>query len=322
MHDSNYIPNAVANPLVLDVYDSDGKLISNPGFHPDGYMDILYTGDLNGNFYTLKLYHPELPGFKGTSNLFCIDIHKTKAISSGHYDDNYYRGEYQPITVSPVAAFDTNKKLRIYFGTGKYDDIVGESNDKADKEPMSFYCLIEDESICGGEVSVSISPGNVKIPSSTQICTSSGSHKWVKEDGTADGDTCFNCIFDLNTNGERITDSALVAGSLVFFITFVPNDDPCVAGGDAYLYVLDYMCRPLDINPLEYSGLDITPITVGSGAEEKIVAYKAKLGQGMPTRPVLDSSGKYVLVQTSDAKIHKIPVEIVRPVYLKGWKEE
>jgi hypothetical protein len=43
----------------------------------------------------------------------------------------------------------------------------------------------------------------------------------------------------------------------------------------------------------------------------------------MPTRPVLDSSGKYVLIQTSDAKIHKIRVNLaLKSLYLKGWKEK
>jgi len=36
---------------------------------------------------------------------------------------------------------------------------------------------------------------------------------------------------------------------------------------------------------------------------------------------VLDSSGEYVFIQTSDSKIHRIKVELEKlPYSLKGWK--
>jgi len=64
---------------------------------------------------------------------------------------------------------------------------------------------------------------------------------------------------------------------------------------------------------------DYAAITEGT----KTVGYMAKLGPGMPSRPVLDSSGEYVFIQTSDAQIHKIKVELLfQPFELKGWKEE
>jgi len=54
-----------------------------------------------------------------------------------------------------------------------------------------------------------------------------------------------------------------------------------------------------------------------------VKAYRGSLGSGMPSKPVLDSSGEHVLVQTSDAKIHRISVTLPKkPLYLKGWKEK
>ena len=331
-HGSNYIPYAVANPLVLDVYSSTGDssyLITEPGVHRDGYADLIYAGDLNGNLYTLKLYRP---GFN-SDKLFCISVHRTKPISTEHYDDNIYRGELQPITVTPTAAFDAYKHLRVYFGTGKYDDVAtGGSDDKSDKEPMSFYCMVEEDistSCSGTTVNVERLSKNIVIPD--QYCTSDeNTHHWVTEQGQPDGDGCFTCRYDFTTDGERVVDSALVAGGLVFVTTFIPNDDPCSSGGTSYLYVFDYMCRPLTYNPLEYSGLNYEWLALGGegftnegNPPDQAAAYRATLGQGMPSRPVLDSSGKYVLIQTSDAKIHKIRVNLaLKSLYLKGWKEK
>jgi len=329
-HDINHIPYAIANPLVLDIFDENGYPISMPGVKPDGHADLMYAGDLNGNLYTIKLYRDNA-GFD--NNLLCISVHRTKPISQAHYDDNIYRGENQPITVTPVAAFDANKHLRIYFGTGKFDDVeAAGKDDKSDKEPMSFYCLVEDlNTECNGNsVSVTLLGKNITIPS--DYCTSDlNTHRWVTAEGQPDGNDCFQCVFDFDQPGERVVDSALVAGGLVFVTTFIPNDDPCVSGGgDSYLYVFDYMCRPLSYDPLQYSGLEHEWLGLGGGwtpgnlpPGTQASAVRASLGEGMPSHPVLDSSGKYVLVQTSDAQIHRIRVELpVRPLYLKGWKEK
>jgi len=337
-HGSNHIPYAIGNPLTLDIYDENRYLITRPGGQGDGYADLIYAGDLNGNLYTLMLY-PN-PGNFGDSKLICIDVHRTKPISTAHYDDNIYRGEYQPITVTPTAAFDIYKELRVYFGTGKYDNVEsGGQDDKDDKEPMSFYCMIEpiEEGIdsCGNGTSEPITLLGKEIVIPDQYCTSDeNTHHWVTEQGQPDGDGCFTCRYDFTTDGERVVDSALVAGGLVFVTTFIPNDDPYSSGGTSYLYVFDYMCRPLTYkyNPLENSGLNCvwrglgveggwTPGAPPEGA--KAAVYRATLGHGMPTRPVLDSSGKYVLIQTSDAKIHKIRVNLaLKSLYLKGWKEK
>ena len=330
-HGSNYIPYAVANPLVLDAYNSSGSLITTPGAQGDGYADLIYAGDLNGNLYTLKPYRT---GFDA-GNLLCVSVHRTKPISTEHYDDDYYRGENQPITVTPSAAFDTDKELRVYFGTGKYDNVEsGGQDDPADKEPMSFYCMIEDQGdncTNGTSVTVDRLSKNIVIPN--EYCTSDqDTHKWVTTDGQPDGDGCFACRYDFDIPGERVVDSALVAGGLVFVTTFVPSDDPCSWGGTPYLYVFDYMCRPLSYNPLENSGLNYQWLGLGGGngwvggnppTGTQVAAFRATLGHGMPTRPVLDSSGKYVLIQTSNAKIHKIGVSLSqKSLYLKGWKEE
>ncbi len=330
---SNYIPYAIANPLVLDVFDNNGQLVTQPGAQKDGYADLIYAGDLNGNLYAIKLYRPNFDEDK----LFCVDVHRTKPISSDHLHDDYFRGENQPITVTPVAAFDANKQLRVYFGTGKFDDVTAtERDDKSDKESMSFYCMVEDLSpSCEGElVNIRLLNKNIMIPeySGSNFCTSdSETHKWVTSDGQPDGNECFQCIFDFDKPGERVINSALVAGGIVFVTTFIPSDDPCKAEGTSYIYAFDYMCRPLTYNPFQNSGLNTEWLGLGANTwtpgglptNGKAAAIRATLGSGMPSYPVIDSSGKYLLVQTSNAKIHKIRVNLAqKPLFLKGWKEK
>ena len=361
----NYIPYAMSDPLVLDIWDENGDI------DKDGYMDHIYVGDLNGQFYGIKFHMGS--GFSKYG--IKIDIWKTK---DGLDSNNYYRSEYQPISVTPVAAFDPENNLHIYFGTGKYDNVTANGNDdKTDLEKMSFYNLKDNGHVkaltstpcsvakAGSTFTFACTNDAFLIPNTDftveiefhcESSTYNSSCTWTrKEEGEDVPDcceatcctnitssssctspctwssgectgNCWYCIYDLTKDGERVTDSALVAGELVFFPTFVPQSDPCKSLGDSYLYVLDYLCRPLSSNPFENTELSYEELKT---EENKVIGYRVHLnaenpGQGgIPSRPVLDSSGEHVLVQDSTAKIHRIKVELPKnPFYLKGWKEE
>jgi len=349
---TNVVPHSMTSPVVLDLWDSTGHL------NPDGYLDHIYLGDLNGNFYGMKFNLDE-----GTTLGMSMDVWKTKPVAATDVGSNNYRSSREPISVQPSTALDQDQNVRIYFGTGKFDNLEGTSNDKTDTAKMSFYNLVDSSqrpSITAASSVTKISDSPTRFTASGGIasgfkmynfgidinlhCSSptyNASCTWVKSDGTQDccesacaspANPCWDCIYGLNFPGERVVDSALVAGGLVFFTTFIPKSEPCSAGGDSYFYVLDYQCGSLTTNPFGQSNFvlrssvqdltnpgDYAAVTEGT----KTVAYVAKLGPGMPSRPVLDSSGEYVFIQTSDAQIHKIKVELLfQPFELRGWKEE
>ncbi len=363
----NYIPYAMSDPLVLDIWDANGEV------NKDGYSDHIYVGDLNGQLYGIKFHMGS--GFSDYG--LRIDVWRTK---DGLDSNNHYRSEYQPITVTPVGAFGPNNELYIYFGTGKYDNVTGGNDDKSDTARMSFYNLKESCNVkplsstpcsvtkSGSTFTFSCKDKEVEV-SGTDFtieidfhCSSTSFHSnctWSREEGSlyipdccedycctnieteaacdsisacswGNGEcsgNCWHCVYDLTRDGERVTDSALVAGELVFFTTFVPNPESCQAGGDGYIYAMDYRCRPLSNNPFENTSLTYEEIVTGS--ENKVIGYRVHLNPdnpgegGIPSKPVLDSTGEHVLVQDSTAKIHRIKVELPKnPFYLKGWKEE
>lgn len=318
------IPYALADPLVLDVWDEAGNV------KQDGYVDHIYVGDLHGNFYGLK-FNLESETAKG----FQLDVWKTKTITGS---SNAFRAGRQPITVMPSATFDPNYDLRLYFGTGKFDNVIGGNNDKSDTATMSFYSLIESklrpDNLAGGFTR------NGMTVKSNFYCKSTAFQSgctWTKTGGAADccesscPGSCWNCVYDFLRPGERVVDSALVAGGVVLFTTYMPKNDLCSAGGDAYLYALDYQCGTLKRNPFSNSGFLMIPNAnlnhLDSGqytalmTGSNLVAYSAKLGTGMPSRPVMDSSGEFVFIQTSDGQIHRMKVNLPRMIQNKGWKQ-
>ena len=291
----NIIPYALTTPLLLDIWDTKGCSSINDAnatlerkadvcqrakyckwtgsqcsgilLGPDGYTDHMILGDINGNFYNIKLNFSD-----DAEKFFSIDLSHTKKICSDFsnpdcsnlIEHNVYRSDMQPITIPPVAAFDDNYNLRIFTGTGKLDNSYGGADDANDPAIMSFYNLKEDSAnttadayyssqyLSGIDIGVSnLCPTNTSFDSN---CT------WVK-DGEPDccqttcEDACWSCVYDFHQPGERILYSPLVAGGLVFLTTFVPNDDPCSSGGKGYLYILKYDCNDLFSNCGQYSNL-------------------------------------------------------------------
>ncbi|HBD07101.1 MAG TPA: hypothetical protein DCZ69_02475, partial [Syntrophobacteraceae bacterium] len=316
---------AVSNVAAYDLFDSTGRSVTSGG-KPDTFSDLLYGGDMNGTVYTLIL---DSAGANASVSVTpsCMVTRKTKKIPAGN--PNAFRGARQPMTVTPVGALDKDGNLRVFFGTGKFDDMPA---DGADTAKMTFYALVENlkEPLytgTGSDNTTRCSSGIESVPVSdfrfTHKCqedNTTRTYYWTKLNAQnvsmPDGGACFPCMFDLPHVGERVIDSALVAGGYVFFTTFVPKSDYCSSGGDAYLYVLDYMCRPLTTNPvLEGGGVSLqflnTQTQSWSSTKGKFVgAVQVSIGSGMPSRPVLDSSGTSVFVQTSDARMVRINVDL------------
>ncbi|MGQ9795427.1 pilus assembly protein [Desulfosoma sp.] len=298
---SNWIPYALGDPVALDLWNAQGQVAT------DGQMDYLAFGDLQGNFYTIKL---NLDNSTTSTPGMHITVRKTKKATG----TNIFRSDRQPITAMPVATLDPYKNLWLYFGTGKFDNAVGgSSNDRTDNASMAFYA-VRDNATRPSNFSEEFWTNGPKVSAEFNNCDNSSVN-------------CWTCIRDLTIPGERVVDSALVAGGVVFFTTFVPKHDPCAAGGDAYLYAVDYMCRPMPFNPFQ----NFKPGTANSPEDLKVgeymslgtepQAYVLKLGEGMPSHPVLDSSGKYLIIQTSDGTIHRLQMHIPKPVKNTGWKQ-
>jgi len=134
---------------------------------------------------------------------------------------------------------------------------------------------------------------------------------------------CWDCIYDFAAEGERVIGDPLIAYGMIFFTTYIPDAGPCAAGGQGWLYMLSYWCLPLPqgFNPvIEAFGHSVIQLP-GFGA-------KVDLGAGMPSEPVMDSTGQYVFVQKSDATVVKIGAGggaggggsgSFRDVQFKGW---
>jgi len=81
----------------------------------DGYDDVMYMGDLDGN-------------------LWAIDLTQTTPTKSLLFNTGG-----QAIQAQPIVTVDTDNSVLVYFGTGKYVD----NSDPTDNTPQTFYCVID-----------------------------------------------------------------------------------------------------------------------------------------------------------------------------------
>ncbi len=165
------------------------------------------------------------------------------------------------ITSPPTPAFGDGNTVNVYFGTGAY--LV--ESDIATREDNIFGCIFDRQN-------------NAQY---ANLRDQTGSINDVTgEDGWS--------IRLENQSGERVTEPAVVVAEAVFFTSFVPSQEVCSAGGNSWLYRLDYRdaSAPDDGESDEWDG-----------------DRSIDLDQGVASRPVVDVVNETVIVQSSDATI-------------------
>lgn len=251
-------PNGLATPTPIDI-------------NGDFVTDYVYAGDLRGNLWRFDLIDPVNPGgtIKGTAATTRNNVNESKwAIGfSGNplfvaRDDS---SNLQPITAGIAAApHITGRGVLITFGTGKYL----ESNDaqKDTSRSQSMYGVWDRYVLERVVTRDSISRSN--MTEQTMSVATVESYQQVDEDGnnTDEVEQTVRTIsnnpiewFDISTNtgvpqtygwyldfeengtrqGEMLVTDPSMVGSAVVFATTTPNDDPCEAGIDRWVYGLD-----------------------------------------------------------------------------------
>ncbi len=136
-----YVPYAMSDPLVLDLWNENLGQMGDDGLH-----DHIYVGDLHGNFYSMKFHswqcpNPErhLGGHPADTQIRMIPTTSSQATRTASSDPAL--PSPSPCSLWQVWTRTIPTKVRVIFGTGKYDDIEGTNSDKEDATKMSIYNL-------------------------------------------------------------------------------------------------------------------------------------------------------------------------------------
>ncbi len=98
----------------------------------------------------------------------------------------------------------------------------------------------------------------------------------VNLDGNADQGWFMRLVDNLGVAaGEKVLARGVVFYKTYYFTTFTPNDNPCLPGGNARLYALDYL-----------TGAAVIAFTDTDGDGDNDLTRSVLLGGGIPSKPV------------------------------------
>lgn len=296
------LDDALASPLVVDL-------------DADDISDQIYVGNLYGIMYRVRnIGKGETPT---VSKLLNFSPVKTSN------DDTPIRAQ---AAFAYQAAADN---IWVYFGTGRYET-------QADKTTMTqqYFFGLKDSLTSTDEYTYKVGTG-LQLSGSDLVTLDA---EYVTDDTTGtevriitgdnpSGDS-WAVRLDNSSSGiggsERVIVKPLVAGGIVFFTTFIPDQNICAGNGDTWVYALNYATGEAPSDPVfdlnEDGVVDDQDKAVDSeGNVYNVAAVSVGAGQG--SNPVLYK--KTLFITTTGEGLEGLQVDVGDiNVQLGAWKEK
>jgi type IV pilus assembly protein PilY1 len=262
----------------------------------DRRVDRLYAGTQGGNLYRQRL---------DTST------HPLQLVFSA--------GAESPLSARPVLAFSEltpgDAGVIAYFGTGRLEEV----DDRTDDSLQRLFAVRDPSD------QVSVQPTTTALVTLADLLDLTD----VREEVNAFPGDGWYVDLKLDEYGEpggseseqgaRILDPPLLLNGVLFQTVFTPSENVCDFGGEAVLLALDMRTGNPPATPA--MDLDRDGDIDGDDVRGDAVPRALVLGNGMPSRPVLDAERQSVVVQTSDTTLHTTRVRpTAGPVQANVWK--
>lgn len=204
-----------------------------------------------------------------------------------------------PIVSSPTSTLDDTGKVWIFFGTGRYYSTA----DKTNADTQYFFGVKDSVAgaACTQSTTTNCLDNDLVNVSSAQVCvlsigTCGGSTSQVTgvtgvTTFTGTGTTSLIGLVQskdgwyttLPAARERVLVNPTLVGGIVFFPTFIPNDDICSSSGTSNLYALFYL-----------TGSAYTESIIGTTAagSNQNVNRSMSLGSGLAAQMAIQLGGQ------------------------------
>jgi type IV pilus assembly protein PilY1 len=230
----------------------------------DFKVDILYAGDLFGNLWKFDVSN-------SNANQWTVVLQgSTPTPLFKAVDEN---GNPQPITVPPAVQYHDKKNgFMVFVGTGKYL----ETSDPADTSIQTVYGVWDREESSGITTIDRPSLLEQKIEGSNKTqftltnarITTNYGLTWYDGNGLPNNNGAnksylgwYMDLGDIDNNGdpipqgERVLDELFVSGDRLEFITLIPSTNPCVGGGESWIFAVNAFTgsRFTNLTPWDYN---------------------------------------------------------------------
>jgi len=203
-----HLNDALASPLVCDLDD-------------DYINETIYVGNLYGIMYRVSsIGKGQTPSI---SKLFDFNPTNTSV------DTN-------PIRAKATYAYtETSGDIWVYYGTGRYES----QTDKTNLNQQYFFGI---QDSLGSTTTYNLSD-LVGLDSASVTDVNTGKDIRYISGSNSSADSWYIAL-DNTTSGflgsERVIEKPFVIGGVVFFVTFIPDQDICAGNGDTWVYAVNY----------------------------------------------------------------------------------
>ncbi|MGA1796336.1 MAG: PilC/PilY family type IV pilus protein [bacterium] len=285
--------DALASPLVADL-------------DADTMGDHLYAGNLYGTMYRItSIGKGELPR---VTRLFGFDT-----LTRAH-----------PVRAQATFAYGVDEGgIWVYFGTGRYET-------QADKTSMSQQYLFGLKDTLSAPPVYSLGD-LVRLRSTLTEYRDgeTGETRPVKiVEGGNESRRSWALSLDASSpdlvGSERVLEQPLVVAGIVYFTTFIPDQDICAGNGDTWVYALEYDTGLPPITPvfdLNEDGVfdERDKVTDEEGVVYSIAAVQVGSGQG--SKPVLHKDTLFVTTTNEEVAALDVNPDQNRAT-LTSWKDK
>lgn len=194
--------------------------------------------------------------------------------------------EAGPMVAAPSLAVDDGNRVWVFFGSGRFFSNTDKTNSETQRlygvkdSVLSGLCSETGISICKVTQLVNVSDVSICVvcATGTNQVTSTALSGVSKLQGTDPTTTLQGLVqskdgwfTNLVTMRERSVTSPTILGGIVFYPTYVPQDDICKSAGDGYLYGLFYQTGSASNEPVlgtytsGSSAMSNTKVAIGEG---------------------------------------------------------
>lgn len=232
-----YVLEAASGTLLAKLDSGVGSAtasngLSTPALLPDSQRTIqsAYAGDLQGNLWKFDL---------SASSSSAWNIPLSQPGKNGGPQPLFQAAAGQAISAKPTLGDNASGDgILVYFGTGRY---LGEI-DKTDTTVQAFYAVLDANSKAQSNYSP-LQPGDLYQHSMTNVSKDGSTYRTVDTDSFSLGSGKGQYpgwylplqASNAAAEGERVIYAATLRYDRVIFVTAIPSQDPCVAGGKSWL---------------------------------------------------------------------------------------
>jgi len=224
----------------------------------DFKVDLLYAGDLFGNVWKFDVSDPN------PNNWEVVKSGNSPTPLFTARDDS---GNPQPISVPPVVQFHSKQRgYLVYVGSGQYI----QASDPSDTSIQTLYAIwdrndsgidtIERKYLLEQEI---LGANKSQFTQTNARITTNNTMDWYQGQNLPKGNPPTEYLgwyMDLidsgqAAKGERIVDDLYISGERLEFITLIPSTNPCVGGGESWLFAVNAITgsRFLTASPWDYT---------------------------------------------------------------------